>query len=46
MVLLVFLKKKNTVALLEKEVVNLNKALNQNTTPSLAIIGGAKSVVN
>ena len=28
--------------MLEKEVVNLNKALNQNTTPSLAIIGGAK----
>ena len=37
-----FEKEKYCGLLLEKEVVNLNKALNQNTTPSLAIIGGAK----
>ena len=40
-----FLKRKYCGLLLEKEVTNLNMVLNQNTTPSLAIIGGQKSVV-
>ena len=40
-----FEKEKYCGLLLEKEVVSLNKVLNQNTSPSLAIIGGQKSVV-